>query len=505
MEGASAFDAAQWALASRLPKAWLGKLSDVNPTLLRKLTVGTVKGAALEVARSLGHCLVDRGEALLDLLLPPSLTPEVLLDEDSEDESCKHTQVPRAILSVVARSLVLRLSRSAVLRVTLVGARDAFDALRLLGARGVRDLLVRAHVAGVQRQDKKLQLTQGLQVVDPKVAVRSAALWAARGALNRCERLFEARRVPGLQRLFGNSAASRALAYLSAAAADDDTEEARRPLDLAAGVSDEIALGPSAATSPQDERDERASEERGEDAAMCVEDPTAFKPTANQHLAEQPSSQKPSPRSRAAEAEFRLIVKNSFIEFAEDAQPKGVRHAYSWPGSAQIEPRSMSDTFTLKFNCIEAQARSTMVQLRNIPIDLSRAMLVSALDAHGFAEKYDFVYLPIDFAHRRGLGYATVSLVSFDDAARLVQAFEGFHDWPAPLPDACRCQPHWGRPGRTYQELVERYRDSRVMHPSVPDEQKPILFAKGCRTAFPPPRRPIRKPRVRHLKPGEFE
>ena len=42
----------------------------------------------------------------------------------------------------------------------------------------------------------------------------------------------------------------------------------------------------------------------------------------------------------------------------------------------------------------------TTVMLRNLPNDYTREMLLALLDTQGFANSYDFVYMPIDFKKR---------------------------------------------------------------------------------------------------------
>mmetsp|Transcript_77473 Transcript_77473/g.250693 ORF Transcript_77473/g.250693 Transcript_77473/m.250693 type:complete len:101 (+) Transcript_77473:106-408(+) len=64
-------------------------------------------------------------------------------------------------------------------------------------------------------------------------------------------------------------------------------------------------------------------------------------------------------------------------------------------------------------------------------------------------------------------------------------------------------QASWSEPSRSIEEHVDRYRNSPVMHPSMPDEYKPVLFAGGKRQPFPAPTKAIRPPRIRHLKPSE--
>lgn len=140
----------------------------------------------------------------------------------------------------------------------------------------------------------------------------------------------------------------------------------------------------------------------------------------------------------------------------------------------------------------------TTVMLRNLPLDLIRDVFLRQLDAAGFACRYGFVYLPRDFTRRRGLGYALVGASSPEVALDMLYQLQG-HD-----PDGQGAwQVSWSEPNRSVAEHVERYRNSPVMHASMPDEYKPIIFFNGLRMPFPPPTKVIRPPRIRHMKPGE--
>lgn len=148
----------------------------------------------------------------------------------------------------------------------------------------------------------------------------------------------------------------------------------------------------------------------------------------------------------------------------------------------------------------ESSESHTTVMLRNIPNNYSREMLLSLIDKEGFASSYDFVYLPIDFSSQAGLGYAFVNFVTSDDAERCQQHFEGFCDWSVPSEKVCSVT--WAGPHQGLRPHVERYRNSPVMHDTVPDEWKPAVFVNGTRTPFPPPTQPIRKPKIRRRPEG---
>ena len=204
--------------------------------------------------------------------------------------------------------------------------------------------------------------------------------------------------------------------------------------------------------------------------------------------------------------------------------------------AAPAEPVRQPAKATTHKDTKHATAERTTVMLRNVPNNYSRDMFLAMLDEHGFAGRYDFVYLPCDFYRQANLGYAFVNLV--DDAAvdALWQTFHGFSGWS--LPTAKVCQVSWSGPHQGFkawvlgpgesvegreteraeraglrchqgvlqgdfidcryfpavQAHVERYRNSPVMHRSVPDEYKPVIFKNGVRKNFPRPTKKVKAP-----------
>lgn len=137
----------------------------------------------------------------------------------------------------------------------------------------------------------------------------------------------------------------------------------------------------------------------------------------------------------------------------------------------------------------------TTCMLRNLPSRCTRDMFVRTLDDHGFKGKYNLVYLPKDFRTGCSLGHATVNFISNAQAHRFRCQFCGFSDWPVCEQKVCEvsfCPALQG-----LQAHIDRYKNSPVMHDSVPDSFKPILLAKGFRIPFPAPTRSIRAPRQR--------
>lgn len=142
--------------------------------------------------------------------------------------------------------------------------------------------------------------------------------------------------------------------------------------------------------------------------------------------------------------------------------------------------------------------QETTVMLRNLPRNYDRIALLKLLDGHGFHCLYDFVYLPRDFQNGANLGYAFVNFPWHGHAVRLMMALQGFCMWEDGSNQACETS--WSNPNQGLGAHVERYRNSPVMHTSIPDEFKPMIFNNGVRTVFPAPTKPIKAPKVRLVR-----
>jgi len=112
------------------------------------------------------------------------------------------------------------------------------------------------------------------------------------------------------------------------------------------------------------------------------------------------------------------------------------------------------------------------------------------LDSCGFAGQYGFLYLPMDFKSQACLGYAFVDCATADVASRFWETFDGFTNWAIPSRKASGVS--WSAPLQGLRAHVERYRNSPVMAPDVPDQFKPIILENGVRVSFPPPTRELR-------------
>lgn len=150
---------------------------------------------------------------------------------------------------------------------------------------------------------------------------------------------------------------------------------------------------------------------------------------------------------------------------------------------------------------VAAPTHTTLI-LRNLPMGYSRDDLLELLDDEGFNGKYDLVYHPIDFGTRLGFGYAFVNFVSADAATECSEYFNGFASWKTNQDKACEVSQSTELQG--LEAHVERYRNSPVMHESVPDEFKPAAFADGHRVPFPLPTKKVTKPRAPRVRRQEM-
>mmetsp|Transcript_95777 Transcript_95777/g.241348 ORF Transcript_95777/g.241348 Transcript_95777/m.241348 type:complete len:364 (+) Transcript_95777:58-1149(+) len=144
---------------------------------------------------------------------------------------------------------------------------------------------------------------------------------------------------------------------------------------------------------------------------------------------------------------------------------------------------------------LEPSYGRTTVMIRNLPEGFSRKMLEELLDAEGFAACYRFIYLPTDISTGSSFCYAFVDLATPEDATWFQQHFTGFSRWCYSSSKVCAVD--WSEGLQGIDQLVERYRNSPLMHPSVPDHLRPAVYDLGRRLKFPAPTMLLKAPRVR--------
>lgn len=151
--------------------------------------------------------------------------------------------------------------------------------------------------------------------------------------------------------------------------------------------------------------------------------------------------------------------------------------------AAQVDPTSTD-------SCELPSTEWTTLILRNIPQGWSRQDVVTMLDSEGFQGSYDFVHVPVKFGDFSNVGYALVNLMSPESARRVMECLSG--DGPIIA--------NWNSPGQGLESQIERYRNSAVMHESVPEVYRPGFFVDGVVSVFPEPTMAIRAPRIRASK-----
>merc|ERR1712151_99912 len=137
----------------------------------------------------------------------------------------------------------------------------------------------------------------------------------------------------------------------------------------------------------------------------------------------------------------------------------------------------------------------TTAMMRNIPSEYTRADLLELIDQHGFNGLYDLVYMPTDFQKEANHGYAFINLITVDDAEKFRTHFTGFSSGMVPSDRICEVA--WSHVLQGLDVHIEHYRNSPMMHESVEDRFRPILFKNGQRINFPEPTKVIKAPRTK--------
>lgn len=142
-------------------------------------------------------------------------------------------------------------------------------------------------------------------------------------------------------------------------------------------------------------------------------------------------------------------------------------------------PKVSDSTLALR-NLPDQEVATTLV-LRNLPAHLSRSQLLGLLDAQGLHGFYDFVYLPTNFKRASTFGYAIVNFT--------LQTYARIAHWRCRSLEVCgrpvKCE--WSASVQGKSALVEKYRNSQVMHDSIADTHRPLLLSDGKPVPFPSP------------------
>jgi RNA recognition motif-containing protein len=161
----------------------------------------------------------------------------------------------------------------------------------------------------------------------------------------------------------------------------------------------------------------------------------------------------------------------TFDVFAEAPKPEV---AQGPPGVFAAAPKAYQASAA-------AEQDDTTIIVRKVPGEVSRAMFLDMLDAACYERQYTFVYLPMNFQKGVGLGYAIVNFATPTAAATAALRLSSVEF------GGTRLQASISEEKQSLSDLIRRYRDSAVMHPSVPDACKPVLYSDGLMVPFPEP------------------
>lgn len=158
--------------------------------------------------------------------------------------------------------------------------------------------------------------------------------------------------------------------------------------------------------------------------------------------------------------------------------------------AAMLRPWSESSSY-------DSTGCNTTVMFRNLCKHLTQADLVAKLCEVGYRGLFDFVYMPMNLRESGNFGYTFVNFVNHAAAARAMSRTDFYgaaSDWICTWSD---CQ--------GLNANVERYRNSPLMHHSVPEECKPGMYNDhGTRVPFPASTKYISKPRIHWSGPKKI-
>jgi hypothetical protein len=146
----------------------------------------------------------------------------------------------------------------------------------------------------------------------------------------------------------------------------------------------------------------------------------------------------------------------------------------------------------------------TTLMIQNVPAQCTNTMMVEMLDSAGLCGKYDFVYAPTDFRTYTAFGYAFVNFTTNKNAVQAMDVLGGLV-CPTWSEQKVAFEVNWCEAHQGLKVHVNKYQNSPVMHPSVLEEYKPLIFKNGLRQPFPPPTKAIKEPRLRRSNPAETQ
>jgi len=92
-------------------------------------------------------------------------------------------------------------------------------------------------------------------------------------------------------------------------------------------------------------------------------------------------------------------------------------------------------------------------------------------------------------------GYAFINFTTAKNAEKFRDHFRGFSNWM--FLSEKDCEISWSDANQGLDAYIQHFRNSPMMHGSVDDKFKPVLFSHGRRISFPKPTKPIKAPKTK--------
>jgi len=210
---------------------------------------------------------------------------------------------------------------------------------------------------------------------------------------------------------------------------------------------------------------------------------------------------------------WKVVVRKTFLEVETEEVTSPLRREASAPAILSRQRVITEQLVTKSFahhldgdcrgfvstpcrkNVDEGGKTSTTVMLKNIPVQYTSGSFKELLDKQGFKTSYNFVYVAMSFRSGLAFGYAVVNLVDQAAVQDFKAHFAGFTSWGVRTSRVGEVA-EWAN-SQDLVELVDRYRNSPVMHPAVPQDWKPLLLVDGQPVTFPSPTKSIKAPNLK--------
>jgi hypothetical protein len=198
-----------------------------------------------------------------------------------------------------------------------------------------------------------------------------------------------------------------------------------------------------------------------------------------------------STEAGSSQSDEKLLSTAGDGDFVED-----LPHVPSMPPGVHLSSSALSLTMPpgVHVTHLPNQEAKTTLKLLNLPTNTSRDDVVDLLSQQGFQAglHFDFLYVQRGLERKADVGQALINLCTPALADSMLQQLQGFHAWSCGNVLEVLWNAEQGQ-----SRLIERFRNSRVMHRLVSDICKPVLFSHhGDRVDFPKPTRRIRHPLV---------